>query len=311
MLGDDVTPQPATVIICCYTMDRWGDLCSAVEEVRQQLGDGGETIICVDHNRELFERATLTFRSAMVIENKYAPGLSAARNSAIEHATGEILVFLDDDAVPGPGWLATLVAPFTRAEVKAVGGAAQPLWPHRRPAWFPVEFDWVVGCSYRGMPVRRAPIRNVMGCNMAIHRSVFDAGLTFETTVGRTATSVDGCEETELCIKLRRTWPDAQILFEPGATVRHRVPPQRCSWSYFARRCYAEGRSKARVSAFVGSADALRSEWAYTRRVLPTGFAHGLRDAARGNPHGLGRSGAIIAGLGITSFGYMHGRYIR
>lgn len=311
MSTDTVLPQSTSVIICCYTTDRWDDLCTAVESVRRQLGSDGELIVCVDHNTALFDRARIEFSSTRVIQNTQSPGLSGARNCAVAEATGQIVVFLDDDAAPGPGWLAALVGPFAHRNVKAVGGTAEPSWPQRRPGWFPSEFDWVVGCSYRGLPARRTPIRNVMGCNMAIHRSVFEAGLRFETSVGRTATSADGCEETMLCIRLRQMWPDAEVLFEPKATVRHRVPAQRCSWSYFARRCYAEGRSKARVSAFVGSTDALQSEWTYTRRVLPTGIRRGLRDAAMGKASGLGRSGAIVAGLGITSLGYLRGRYGR
>lgn len=193
----------------------------------------------------------------------------------------------------------------------AVGGAATPAWPTRRPAWFPSEFDWVIGCSYRGLPDELAPVRNVMGCNMAFRRDVFDAGLRFSPAVGRNGNDSGGCEETELCIQVRRHWEKAEILHEPAAVVRHRVPQSRCSWSYFARRCYAEGRSKARVSDLVGQQDALRAERAYTRRTLPQGVGRGLRDGVTGDGAGLGRSVAIVAGLGITTVGYVRGRYAR
>lgn len=303
--------EVTSVVICCYTMDRWPDLTAAVAEVRRQSDGAAEIVVCVDHNPEMFRRARAQLSGVTVIENDQQRGLSGARNCAVEHASGEIIAFLDDDAVPDPGWLDALTEPFADGQIAAVGGSATPSWPERRPTWFPSEFDWVVGCSYLGLPVLRAPVRNVMGCNMAFRRHVFESGLRFSPMVGRTGSNTAGCEETELCIQVRKRWPEAQVVLEPRAAVHHRVPSARCSWSYFARRCYAEGRSKARVSSLVGRQDALSSEWEYTRRTLPRGVGRGLREAVSGEIGGLGRSAAIMAGLALTSFGYIRGRYER
>jgi cellulose synthase/poly-beta-1,6-N-acetylglucosamine synthase-like glycosyltransferase len=303
--------HPSTsVIICCYTMQRWSHLAEAVAEVDRQARGAAQILVCVDHNDAMLQKARAELPQARVIENTHDRGLSGARNCAVNHASGEVLVFLDDDAVPTPGWLRAVLAPFTRPSVAAVGGAASPAWPSLRPGWFPREFDWVVGCTYLGLPTAQAPVRNVMGCNMAFRRDVFEGGLRFSTSIGRTGDDLAGCEETELCIQLRQLWPEWEVVFEPRAVVRHVVPPSRCSWTYFAKRCYAEGRSKARVSALVGPQDALSSEWDYTTRTLPRGLARALSDAVSGELHGLGRSAAIIAGLGLTSAGYARGRYV-
>lgn len=48
--------------------------------------------------------------------------ISAARNLGLAQAAGEVVAFLDDDAVPEPSWLSRLVAPFAAAEVAAAGG---------------------------------------------------------------------------------------------------------------------------------------------------------------------------------------------
>ena len=276
-MRSDGSGSTISVIICCYTMDRWHDLVEAVHEVERQAGGSAQVLVCVDHNDTLFRRASAALPRATVVENTHQQGLSGARNSAVEQASV---------------------------------GAATPAWPTRRPGWFPGEFDWVVGCSYLGLPVKRAKVRNVMGCNMAFRREVFEAGLRFSPAVGRNGNDSGGCEETELCIQVRRRWPESAVVFEPGAVVRHRVPPARCSWAFFARRCYAEGLSKARVSALVGPEDALSSEWDYTRRTLPRGLVRGLRDAVTGEARGLARSAAIVAGLSLTSAGYARGRYV-
>lgn len=48
--------------------------------------------------------------------------ISAARNAGINAAGGDIIAFIDDDAVPEPQWLRHLIAPFARQDVSAAGG---------------------------------------------------------------------------------------------------------------------------------------------------------------------------------------------
>ena len=107
-----------------------------------------------------------------MVENTHEKGLSGGQNTGVDTATGDIVAFLDDDAVAEPGWLAlSRRASATRRDGR--GRADRPLWATRaRPRWFPEEFDWTVGCAYRGMPTGRAPIRNVMGGNAAFRREV-------------------------------------------------------------------------------------------------------------------------------------------
>lgn len=51
-----------------------------------------------------------------------AANISAARNIGIVAAAGEIVAFIDDDAVPEPTWLDRLIRPFSDSEVTATGG---------------------------------------------------------------------------------------------------------------------------------------------------------------------------------------------
>ena len=185
---------------------------------------------------------------------------------------------------------------------------AVAVWPEQRPRWFPEEFNWVVGCAYTGLPQTTARVRNPIGACMSFRRTAFDRAGAFTYGIGRTATDSMGCEETEFSIRVQQMVPGSVLLYVPAARVQHHVDAGQQNWRHFLRRCLAEGRSKALVAGEVGSRDALASEWPYAVRVLSAGALRGVRDALRGRPAGLLRAGAISAGLGATTCGYLSGR---
>jgi GT2 family glycosyltransferase len=302
-----IAPLDLSVIICAYSDQRWDDLAAAVTSLRRQTTPPGEIIVVIDHNPALLERARASFPDAVVLANGARRGLSGARNSGVAVARGQIVAFLDDDATAAPDWAAQLLAGYRDPQIIGVGGMIAPLWQQPRPGWFPAEFDWVVGCTYRGTPTSAAPVRNLIGANMSFRREVFAAAGLFRGEIGRVGTHPVGCEETELCIRIGQRWPERTLLYRPEARVFHHVPPLRGRWSYFRARCYGEGISKALVRRFVGARDALSSERSYTLRTLPRGVARGLADGARGDLHGLLRAGAIVAGLAMTTAGFVRG----
>lgn len=306
------------IVICAYTLARWDDIVAGATEARAQLvasGRPGEVVLVVDHSPELASRAREHFGALLtVLENTRTRGLSGARNTAVTGVPAEVYVFLDDDAVPEPGWLAGLLAPLDDGRVIITGGAALPRWPDSgRPSMLPAadgergEFDWVVGCTYAGQPTALAEVRNVMGCSMAFRSEVFaEAGL-FGEDMGRVGTVPYGCEETELCIRASSV-PGRRIVFEPASVVRHRVTPARTTWSYLWHRCYAEGISKAAVALRTTRRAALATELTYTRQVLPRGVVRELRSLPDRGPRSLAGAAAIVSGLIVTAVGYAVGR---
>ncbi|WP_246460300.1 glycosyltransferase [Streptomyces himalayensis] len=301
-----------SVVICVYTEDRWEDILAAVASVRAQSLPALETLLVVDHNQTLLERLTKEYKETegvRVLANAGPRGLSAGRNTGIAASSGEIIAFLDDDAVAERDWLRHFAAAYEDPQVMAVGGRTMPVWASgRRPVWFPEEFDWVVGCTYKGLPPGRARVRNVLGGNASFRRTAFDAAGGFATGIGRDGDKRPlGCEETELCIRLSRARPDAILLIDDRAVIHHRVPAGREQFRYFRTRTYAEGLSKALVARSVGAGKGLESERRYTTRVLPAGVARGLRDALLARPGGAGRAGAIVAGVAAAAGGYVLG----
>lgn len=296
-----------SVIVCAYTEERWNEMLTAVESLRQQSLPPAEIILSIDHNPILFERARQEFPDLIVIENHEARGLSGARNSGLSVAKGDVVAFMDEDAFAEPSWLEMLYHHFNDRHVIGVGGAIIPVWSIRRPDWFPAEFNWVVGCTYLGMPESAAPIRNLIGCNMAFRREVFTRVGGFRDGIGRVGTFPAGCEETELCIRANQQMPGSRMIYEPLARVHHRVPGSRGQLRYFRNRCYMEGRSKALISRLIGTKDGLASERSYTQKTLPLGVLRGIADLFKGDFCGLLRAGAIVFGLFVTASGYLTG----
>lgn len=310
------TGPSVSVVICVYTEDRWDDIVASVASVREQSRPALEILVVVDHNPALLRRLAKQFGDdgcagdgVRVLANAGPRGLSAGRNTGIAASSGEVIAFLDDDAVAERDWLRHFAEAYADPRVMAVGGRTRPVWAsRRRPAWFPEELDWAVGCTYRGLPPGRVRVRNVLGGNASFRRSAFELAGGFASGIGRDGNRLPlGCEETELCIRLTRAVPGAVLLIDDRSVIHHRVPAARERFGYLWTRSYAEGLSKALVTRSVGAQKGLASERRYTTRVLPAGVARGLRDALLGRPGGAGRAGAIVAGLTAATCGYAVG----
>lgn len=302
--------ESVSLVICTCSFERWHDLSETIRSVRALAPAPDEIIIVVDHNPDLKARVTAEFPDLIVTENHETRGLSGARNSGIAAAGGTLIVFLDDDAIIDANWLSHIEPLCRQPNVLGAMGRIEPIWLGPRPRWFPEEFLWVVGCTYRGFPDKAAPVRNLLGCSMALRRDVLDKAGGFNARLGRSEKKLAwSCEETELCQRARSLHAGGDFIFEPAAMVQHKVPAKRLSLRYFLMRCYAEGRSKWEVSALATSKNALSTEWTYVLQTLPRGIARGLADALlRFDIGGAGRALAIAAGFTYTVTGFTVGK---
>jgi cellulose synthase/poly-beta-1,6-N-acetylglucosamine synthase-like glycosyltransferase len=307
-LAGDADWLPVTVVICAYTERRWDQIRAAVESAVGQRPPPAQVLLVVDHNTALAARARRELGGVTVLDSDGAPGLSGARNSGLRAATQPVTAFLDDDAQARPGWLAALAEPYRSPAVVATGGSVYPRWPGPRPRWLPPAFDWVVGCSYLGLPDTPGPVRNPIGANMSVRTEPTLAAGGFDAAVGRVGTLPTGCEETELAIRLTAGRPAATVWYVPAAAVDHHVAPERVRVGYFIRRCWHEGRSKALVVELAGASAGLARERRHAARVIPAAMVADLRRLVTGDPSALLRVLAAAGGLAAAGAGYCHGR---
>ena len=304
--GDEL-PDRATVsvVICAYMDDRWPQLKKSVASVEAQTSPPIEIVVCIDHNEELLRKSKEYFgreRPAgavpvIVLANKYNGHLGAARNTAAEFASGEVIAFLDDDAAAAAEWLERLIAPYDDKRVGAVGGAPLPVFETGRPRWYPYEFDWVFGCAYRGLPLTRAPLRHLIGANMSARRSAL-------RTVG--GFHSDHLDDMDMSHRIAHA--QHRVLYEPRAIVHHFVPATRTTWHYFWRKCYLANQRKVTVFSGMQEAASLGAELAFVTHTLTMGVLAEIRQVIRGDLYGLARVGAMIAGIAIAGLGHLSGK---
>jgi glycosyltransferase involved in cell wall biosynthesis len=232
-----------SVVVC--THNRAPLLTRLIQRVREELdGIDGELVV-VDNASTDGTRAVVELEATDAgapVRYVYEPslGLSHARNRGIEEARGEILVFVDDDALPLPGWAREHLEPYGNDErLAAVGGRIEleVTFAGRKPWWFSSSFHGFFGEYDLGGEEPRyyeGTEHIPLGGNMSLRRAALDDVGVFDPALGRAGEALLGAEEFELVHRLWRAhW---RALYSPRAAVVHLVGPQRLQLRYFRRQ---------------------------------------------------------------------------
>jgi len=181
-----------------------------------------------------------------------APGKSAALNAGIRHTAGDIVAFLDDDEVVGPGWFESLVRVLSDERIDFVSGRCLTMWGAMHPpAWLPRAYPAVIGGVDGGprlLAFEREYDGTLSGGNSAIRRTVLARVGGFSTRLGPRADGrLMSCEDEE--IYLRLVDAGARGVYATDLVVHHHVHAERVTRRYHRRWCFWRGVSKAVVHA--------------------------------------------------------------
>ncbi|MEL6621129.1 MAG: glycosyltransferase [Pseudomonadota bacterium] len=231
------------------------------------------------------------------------PNISEARNAGISEAAGDIVAFVDDDAVPEPSWLQYLVAPFAKDHVAAAGGFVR--------GRNGISYQWrarSVDRQGRAVPLEVNPQRVTIlaprgqratkteGTNMAVRRDVlvdlegFDPGFSFFL------------DETDLNLRLMQAGlstaivPQAEVHHGFAASLRRRhdrVPRDLfdigSSWAVFQRKYIRESARADHWRTLRQTERARALGHMVAGRLQPRDVRHLLRRLDQGYTQGMSR----------------------
>ncbi len=256
-------------MITTYARERLGDVQCLLRSLAGQTYPNLEIIFVGERVHELpalvVEQAVRDGITNLQAVLNDRPGLSQSRNLGAQLARGEIVAFIDDDAVASDDWIEEIVKTFMQYPgAIGVAGTALPLWQEASMKWFPEEFYWIISClvpAWTAM-TRVHEVRNAWGVNMAFRKEAFEAvrfseifGVSNRGQADSVKLGLSG-DDTEFCVHLRHV-TGRPILFNPACQVLHKVPLQRLSTRFIRRRAFWEGYTKAIiVHAFRAREDA-------------------------------------------------------
>ncbi|MBE9093392.1 glycosyltransferase family 2 protein [Tychonema sp. LEGE 07203] len=228
----------ATVAVC--TRDRPEDLQRCLEAF-MQLPDDGQEYLVIDNcpATDATEELVKNYPTVRYVRED-VPGSSAARNRALREAKHEFVAFTDDDAVPDPNWLRSLLRNFSDRRVMCVTGLIMPLeleteaqeWferysPHGR------GFERRIFDGAQCNPLIVSPVG--VSASMALRKSSIDFIGLFDEVLGAGTPTVGG-EDCELFARILRA--GYCIVYEPRALSWHR---HRRTWEELQKTLHGYG----------------------------------------------------------------------
>jgi glycosyltransferase involved in cell wall biosynthesis len=224
--------QIISVIICTYNREKYIEE-SIVSILNQSVINYKVELVIINNNstdstHEICSALLLKYASKNIIYHiEREQGLSISRNRGIELSNGEILVFIDDDAIAHPHFLQEIINSYsTDLTMQASGGRIYPRFESKEPKWmspFLLPLMSVIDKGNKKRKFRGASYP--IGANMAFRRSIIkDIGL-FNVNLGRTGATLLGGEEKDFFNRMKER--KFNVYYLPFACVHHIIPDSR------------------------------------------------------------------------------------
>lgn len=248
----------ASVLICTY--NRAGMLRETLAALQAMTlpDDVRVEIIVVDNNSTdetplVIIEASRSPRIPVVGLRETSQGKSFALNRGLRAATGDVIALTDDDVWPDEDWLNRIVNDFRERDVTFVFGKVLPRWgtlpppelltPKAQDIWGPLAIvdygdepvDYVAASSGQRLPI---------GANLSFARQALVTIGGWRTDLGKVNNTLISGEDHEIFMRLRRFNLYAGY-YDPRAAVRHFVPAERLTRTYFRRWFFWHGKTQA------------------------------------------------------------------
>lgn len=239
-----------SVILCTYNRDKY--LYNVLKSIAENDFDPASYEIvlvnnnCTDNTEAECQRFQHDFPEVIFrCFREKQQGLSHARNRGIQEAKGDVLVYVDDDALVNREYLKTYADFFaSHPDIDAAGGPIIPKYETEEPEWMSHYIKMLLtGYKYNGDQVKEfAPNDYPGGGNAAYRAAVFHQVGLFNVDLGRKGNSLFGSEEKDIFDKMRTL--GMRIYYLPTAILYHLIPETKLSDTYLIRLSQSIGKSE-------------------------------------------------------------------
>jgi glycosyltransferase involved in cell wall biosynthesis len=245
-----------SIVIATY--NRAPQLADTLASLSQLQSHHSWEVILVDNNSSddtapVVAAASRDFPVPLRYVFEQEQGRSAALNTGMALAHGDIIVTTDDDVRVPCEWLDAIGSGLAAHGCDYVGGRVTPLWEMPPPRWFPQRSGHLWGVvallDYGPTPVKFGT-RVPLGVNMALTRTAFERVGGFDSRIGRKAGTLLGQEVREWCLRAHAHGLVGYYI--PSITLQHLIPRDRLTKHYFRRWFYWRGISRALLYAQAG-----------------------------------------------------------
>ncbi len=260
-----------SIVVCTYNRAKFLPFC--LDSLAQQNCEIHDfELVFVDNNStdetarifHDFEVANPSLQLRYFLETQQ--GLSFARNRGIQESKGDVIAFLDDDAIADTEYVQNLKTAFACSEFGAGGGRILPRWESRKPEWMgkflmPLVSVIDLGNENIEFPVNKYPI----GANMFFKRSVLEDCGDFNTELGRVGKNMMGGEEKDIFNRIRAK--GVAVGYFSAIEVQHIIPNERTTEAFIRTQAKGIGQSEYTRT---------KTSWlAYAKRLLVELFKWG------------------------------------
>lgn len=184
-----------------------------------------------------------------------AAGKNRALNKAIPHLTSDIVVLSDNDSIPHEGFLESWIDAFSKqSDIDVFGGSIVPHFDVDMPEWMLTHQPRFIELYALRQNIPDGPIGAdyIFGPNMAVRKSVFERGVTFDEGVGPNGAISNYAMGSETAFCRAAEAKKMKLAFASAPIVSHIVRPNQTTQEFRNKRAYRLGLGTARKHVLEG-----------------------------------------------------------
>ncbi|HEY1761575.1 MAG TPA: glycosyltransferase family 2 protein, partial [Acidimicrobiales bacterium] len=217
-MSTQLSPPRVTVAILAW--NAWEYTARCLASLRLTLRDGDQVVVVDNGSSDLTGALLTRYPWLQVLTNAANQGFAKGCNQAAAVASGDVVIFLNNDTILSPGWIEELLEPFHDPEVGAVGPRSNDVSGYQKiddPNYAASSLASIDRFATSWRAAHRGQVSEcprLVGFCLAVRTDVFRALEGFDEGYG-----LGGCEDDDLCMKLRTG--GYRLVVAHGSFVHH------------------------------------------------------------------------------------------